>query len=92
MPHKSAQLIPGQLLLVKMPKVKVSYSNIVKVYEKEFPGEFIVNSNQGLLCTFCSKLVACEKRFTVERHCATAKHQKYMSILKEEKTSKDKIK
>ena len=75
-----------------MPKVKVSYSNKAKVYEKEFPGEFIVNSNQDLFCTFCSKLVVCEKRFTVKRHHVTAKHQKYISILKEEKTGKDKDK
>ena len=33
-----------------------------------------------------------KKWFTVERHRATAKHQKYISILKEEKAGKDKDK
>ena len=72
-----------------MPKVKVSNCNKAKVYEKEFPGEFIVNCNQDLFCTICSNVVACEKRFTVERHRATTKHKKYISLLKEEKTDKD---
>ena len=70
--------------------MKVSYCNKAKVYEKEFPAEFIANFNQNLFCMFCFNVVACKKRLTAERHLATTKHRRYIGILKEEKTGKDK--
>ena len=58
-----------------MPKVKTNYACKIQSIVKEFPDEFMESINQ-LYCNLCNCAVSCNKRFLVDSHRNTSKHQK----------------
>ena len=60
----------------KMPPVKATISSKAYLYQREFPAEFKVSPSGDLFCKLCINNVNCDKRFRVEKHRATSKHQK----------------
>ena len=50
-----------------------------KRYENEYPIEFYCNPRNELFCQLYETTVKCDKRFPVEQHRQTAKHQRKMS-------------
>ena len=59
-----------------MPKVKTTYAYKIQSIVKEFPDEFMESINNQLHCNLCSCAVSCNKRFLVDSHRNTSKHQK----------------
>ena len=59
-----------------MPKVKTTYAYKIQSIIKEFPDEFIQSINNQLYCNLCNCAVSCNKRFLVDFHQNTSKHQK----------------
>ena len=59
-----------------MPKVKTTYACKIQSIVKEFPDEFMQSINNELCCNLCYCEVSCNKRFLVDSHQNTSKHQK----------------
>ena len=59
-----------------MPKVKTPYAYKIQFIVKEFPDEFMESINNQLYCNLCNCAVSCNKRFLVDSHHNTSKHQK----------------
>ena len=59
-----------------MPKVKTTYAYKIQSIVKEFPDEFMQSINSKLHCNWCNCAVSCNKRFLVDSHGNTPKHQK----------------
>ena len=59
-----------------MPKVKTTYAYKIQSIIKEFPNEFMQSINNELYCNLCNFAVSCNKRFRVDSHRNTSKHQK----------------
>ena len=59
-----------------MPKVKTIYAYKIQSIVKEFPDEFMESINNPLYCNLCNCAVSCNKRFLVDSHRYTSKHQK----------------
>ena len=59
-----------------MPKVKTTHAYKIQFIIKEFPDEFMESINNQLHCNFCNCVVSCSKRFLVNSHRNTSKHQK----------------
>ena len=59
-----------------MPKVKTTYAYKIQSVVKEFPDEFMESINNQLYCNLCNCAVSCNKRFLVDSHRNTSKHQK----------------
>ena len=59
-----------------MPKVKTTYAYKIQSIVNEFPDEFMESSNNQLYCNLCNCAVSCSKRFIVDSHRITSKHQK----------------
>ena len=59
-----------------MPKVKTTYAYKIQFIVKEFPDEFMESINNQLYCNLCSCAVSGNKRFLVNSHRNTSKHQK----------------
>ena len=59
-----------------MPKVKTTYAYKIHSIVKEFPDEFMESINNQLYCNLCNCAVSCNKRFLVDSHQNTSKHQK----------------
>ena len=59
-----------------MPKVKTTYAYKTQSIVKESPGEFMESINNQLYCNLCNRAVSCNKRFLVDSHRNTSKHQK----------------
>ena len=59
-----------------MPKVKTTYAYKIQAIVKEFPNEFMESINNQLYCNFYNGAVSCNKRFLVDSHRNTSKHQK----------------
>ena len=59
-----------------MPKVKTTYAYKIQSIVKEFPDEFMESINNQLYCNLCNCAVSCNKRFLVDSHRNTSKHQK----------------
>ena len=59
-----------------MPKVKTTYAYKIQSIVKEFPDEFMKSINNHLYCNLCNCAVSCNKRFLVDSHRNTSKHQK----------------
>ena len=59
-----------------MPKVKTTYAYKIQSTVKEFPDEFMESINNQLYCNLCNCAVSCNKRFLVDCHRNTSKHQK----------------
>ena len=59
-----------------MPKVKTTYAYETQSIVKEFPDEFMESINNQSRCNLCNCAVSCNKRFLVDSHRNTSKHQK----------------
>ena len=59
-----------------MPKVKTTYAYKIQSVVKEFPDEFMQSINNELYCNLRNCAVSCNKRFLVDSHRNTSKHQK----------------
>ena len=59
-----------------MPKVKTTYAYKIQSIVKEFPDNFMESINNQLYCNLCNCAVSCNKRFLVDSHRNTSKHQK----------------
>jgi len=59
-----------------MPNVKATIAYKNQSILKEFPEEFMKSPNNELYCNLCSCTVSCSKRFLVDSHRKTTKHQK----------------
>ena len=59
-----------------MPKVKITYADKIQSIVKKFPDEFMESINNQLYCSLCNCAVSCIKRFLVDSHRNTLKHQK----------------
>ena len=63
---------------------KTAESKVVKTkrYVKQYFQEFSCNPQNDLYCQLCSTIVRCDKRFHVEQHRQSAKHQKKIAPAK----------
>ena len=63
---------------------KTAESKVVKTkrYVKQYPQEFSCNPQNDLYCQLCATIVRCDKRFHVEQHRQSAKHQKKIAPAK----------
>ena len=59
-----------------MSKVKTTYAYKIQSIVKEFHDEFMEGINNQLYCNLCNCTVSCNKRFLVDSHQNTSKHQK----------------
>ena len=59
-----------------MPKVKTTYAYKIQSKVKELPDEFMESINNQLYCNLCNCSVSCNKRYLVDSHQNTSKHQK----------------
>ena len=59
-----------------MPKAKTTYVYKIQSMVKVFPDEFMESVNNQLYCNLCNCAVSCNKRFLVDSHRNTSKHQK----------------
>ena len=59
-----------------MPKVKTTYTYKIQSKVNEFSDEFMESINNQLYCNLCNCAVSCNKRFLVDSHRNTSKHQK----------------
>ena len=59
-----------------MPKVKQSYSSKVCSLLHEYASEFTSTPKGELFCKVCDCIVKCDKKFMVDSHCSSAKHQR----------------
>ena len=59
-----------------MPKVKTTYAYKIQSIVKEFPDQYMERINNQLYCNLCNCAVSCNKRFLVDSHRNTSKHQK----------------
>ena len=65
-----------------MPKVITTYAYKIQSIVKEFPEEFMESINNQLCCNLCNYAVSCNKRFLIDSHQNTSKHQKaFLKIL-----------
>ena len=59
-----------------MPKIQTTYTYEIQSIVKEFPDEFMESINLQLCCNLCNCCaVSCTKRFLVDSHRNTWKHQ-----------------
>ena len=59
-----------------MGKTADSQAVKTKRYVNQFPKEFTCNPRNELFCQLCATIIKCDKRFNVELHRQTAKHQR----------------
>ena len=59
-----------------MGKTADSQAVKAKRYVNQFPKKFTCNPRNELFCQLCATIVKCDKRFHVEQHRQTAKHQR----------------
>ena len=62
-----------------MPKVKITYAYRIQSIVKEFPDEFMESINNQFYCNWCNCAVSSNKRFLVDSHRNTSKHQKALA-------------
>ena len=67
-----------------MPKVKTTYPYKIQSMVKEFPDEFMQSINNELYHNLCNCAVCCNKRFLVDSHQNTSKHQKALGSRSED--------
>ena len=67
-----------------MPKVKTTYAYTIQSIVEEFPDEFMQSINNELYCCLCNCAVSCNKRFLVDSHRNTSKHQKALGSRSED--------
>ena len=59
-----------------MPKVRTAYAYKIQSIVKEYPDQFMESISHQLHCNLCNCAVSCNKRFLVDSHQNTSKHQK----------------
>ena len=59
-----------------MSKVRTTYACKIQSIVKELPDKSMESINNQLYCNLCSCAVSCNKRFLVDSHRNTSKHQK----------------
>ena len=59
-----------------MPKVKCSSSAKLRGFIKEFGDKYFSTDGEILFCKMCEVKVTADKRFTVQQHCNTVKHER----------------
>ena len=69
-----------------MPKVKTTYAYKIQSIVKEFPDKFMESINNQLYCNLCNCAVSCNKRFLVDSHRNSSKHQKALGSRSENLT------
>lgn len=62
-----------------MPKEKKADSYKVQAAVMEFPKEFVQAPNKLLYCKLCNCTVTCTKRFFIENHRKSGKHQRQLN-------------
>ena len=67
-----------------MAKVITTYAYKIQSIVKEFPDEFMQSINNELYCNLCNCAVSCCKRFLVDSHQNTSKHQKALGSRSED--------
>ena len=67
-----------------MPKVKTTYAYKIQSIVKEFPDKFMQRFNNELYRNLCKCVVSCNKRFLVDSHQNTSKHQKALGSRSED--------
>ena len=67
-----------------MPKVKTTYAYKIQSIVEEFLDEFMQSINHELYCNLCDCAVSCNKRFLVDSHRNTSKHQKALGSRSED--------
>ena len=72
-----------------MPKVKTKYVYKIQSIVKVFPDEFMESINNQLYSNLCNCVVSCNKRFLVDYHRNTSKHQKALGSRSESLISKN---
>ena len=58
-----------------MPKVKCSDSARFRGFVKDFGEKYVSTDERILFCRLCEVKITDHKRFTVQKHCNTAKHK-----------------
>ena len=66
-----------------MPKAITTYAYKLQSIVNEFHDEFMESINNQLYCNSCNYAVSCNKRFLVDSHRNTSKHQKALCIKSE---------
>ena len=66
-----------------MPKLKTTYAYKIQSTVKEFRDNFMESINNQLYCNLCNCAVSCNKRFLVDSHRNTSKHQKALGSISE---------
>ena len=66
-----------------MPKVKTTYAYKTQSIVKEFSDEFIESIINQLYCNLYNCAIYCNKRFLVDSHRNTSKHQKALDSTSE---------
>ena len=59
-----------------MPKIETTYAYKIQSIVKEFLDDFMESIDNQLYCNLCNCAVSCNKRFLVNSHRNTSKHQK----------------
>ena len=59
-----------------MRKNKASNTSKLKSLLDDFSGKFVQNPNNKLYCNLCNCVVSCTKRFLIDSHWKSLKHQK----------------
>ena len=59
-----------------MPQVKTTNAYKIQSIVEEFPGQCMESIGNQLYCNLCNCAVSCNKRFLVDSHRNTSKHQK----------------
>ena len=67
-----------------MPIVKTTCAYKIQSIFTEFPDEFMQSINNELHCNLCNWAVSCDKRFLVDSHRNTPKHQKALGSRSED--------
>ena len=59
-----------------MPRIKASNTSKIKSVLYDFPDKLTQNPNNKLYCNLCKCVLSYDKRFLVDSHWKTSKHQK----------------
>ena len=62
-----------------MPKEAKSSLSKVRDFVSRHPKEFMTSARGQLYCTLCAKIVAHDRKSSVDKHRLSAKHQKALS-------------
>ena len=66
-----------------IPKVKATKTSQRQSVLQDFSEEFMKSHNNELYCNLCRSTISCNKRFLVESHQNTCKHQKALGCRSE---------